>query len=63
MEGEMIFDPFAGLMTVPYCALKLRRRAIGIELNAAYFQDGVRYVEGAARQAQVPTLFDLDWPR
>lgn len=60
MEGETIFDPFAGLMTVPYCAVKLKRKGIGIELSPSYFTDGARYVEAAARQAGVPTLFDCE---
>jgi len=59
MEGETVFDPFAGLMTVPYCAVKLRRKAIGIELSASYFRDGARYVRAAVKQADVPKLFDL----
>jgi DNA modification methylase len=25
MEGETVYDPFGGLMTVPYCAIKLKR--------------------------------------
>ena len=58
-EGDTVFDPFGGLMTVPYCALKLGREAIGVELNPTYFTDGVAYVEAAARQASMPTLFDL----
>jgi hypothetical protein len=59
MEGETVFDPFGGLMTVPYCAVKLGRRGIGVELNAQYFRDGVAYVEAAAAEISVPTLFDL----
>jgi hypothetical protein len=59
MPGETVLDPFGGLMTVPYCALKLDRRGIGIELNPRYFADGVAYVEGVAREARTPTLFDL----
>ena len=59
MPGETIFDPFAGLMTVPYCAVKAGRRGVGVELNPGYFRDGVAYVESAAAQASVPTLFDL----
>lgn len=59
MEGETVYDPFGGLMTVPYCAVKLGRRGVGVELNPAYFADGVVYVEAAAREASVPTLFDL----
>ncbi len=59
MAGETVYDPFAGLMTVPYCAVKLGRRGIGVELNPAYWRDGVAYVQAAAHNAQVPTLFDL----
>lgn len=57
MEGETVFDPFAGLMTVPYCAVKLKRMGVGIELGGTYFDDGAWYVERAARQRDVPTLF------
>ena len=59
MPGETVYDPFAGLMTVPYCAVKLGRRGVGVELNPTYFRDGAAYVEAAARQVAVPTLFDL----
>jgi DNA modification methylase len=59
MEGETVFDPFAGLMTVPYMAVKMGRRGVGVELNRQYFADGVAYVEQEARKASVPTLFDL----
>jgi DNA modification methylase len=59
MPGETVFDPFMGLGTVPYCAVKLGRRGVGVELSSAYWRDAVAYVEGAARKAQVPTLFDL----
>ena len=62
MEGEIVFDPFAGLMTVPYCAVSLKRRAIGCELNAAYFRDGIAYVKGAEQKLNMPTLFDItEW--
>jgi DNA modification methylase len=58
-EGETVLDPFGGLMTVPYCAVKLRRRAIGIELNPGYFRDGCAYVEAAVREMAMPALFDF----
>jgi len=57
--GETVFDPFGGLMTVPYRALKLRRKGIGIELSPTYFADGAAYVEAAARDLAMPSLFDL----
>lgn len=60
MPGETVYDPFAGLMTVPYCAVKLDRRGVGVELNPRYYADGIHYVRAAAAKTTVPTLFDLD---
>jgi tRNA/tmRNA/rRNA uracil-C5-methylase (TrmA/RlmC/RlmD family) len=58
MAGETVLDPFAGIGTVPYCAVKLGRRGLGIELNADYWRDGVHYCRLAEREALTPTLFD-----
>lgn len=60
MPEETVFDPFAGIMTVPYCAVRLGRRGIGVELNTGYFVDGVIYLRAAEEELSVPTLFDLD---
>ena len=57
--GDLILDPFGGLMTVPYTAIKAGRRGIGIELNADYFRDGLGYLQEADAQQDVPTMFDL----
>lgn len=57
--GETVFDPFAGLGTVPYCAVKQGRRGLGVELSPAYFVDSFRYLEAAAREMATPSLFDL----
>lgn len=59
MEGETIYDPFSGLGTVPYCAVKLRRRGVGVELNARYHADAAKYCREAENQCDVPSLFDL----
>lgn len=59
MEGETVFDPFGGIMTVPLCAVKLGRVGVATELNAGYFADGAAYVEAAAKERSTPTLFDL----
>ncbi|WP_208409907.1 DNA methyltransferase [Xanthomonas arboricola] len=42
--GELVFDPFGGLFTVPYRALKLGRQGRTAELSTAYFMDGVKYL-------------------
>lgn len=57
--GETILDPFGGLMTVPYMAVKMGRKGAGIELNPDYFRDGVGYCEEADGMNDVFTLFDL----
>jgi DNA modification methylase len=57
--GETVMDPFAGLFTVPYVAMKLGRKAYGIELNVEYFAAGVKYCEAMQRERMMPTLFDL----
>lgn len=61
-EGDTVMDPFGGIMTVPYCALKLRRSSIAVELNPVYFADGVAHVKGVAEDIATPTLFDLEEP-
>lgn len=58
-EGEEIMDPFAGLMSVPFCAINMNRKGYGIELNTTSFIDGVRYCKEAEFKRSVPTLFDL----
>ncbi|RJQ10894.1 MAG: DNA methylase N-4, partial [Bacillota bacterium] len=60
MPGELVFDPFGGLMTVPYCAIRKGRRGLAVELNPTYFTDGAAYCEAAERQFAMPSLFDLD---
>ena len=57
--GDLIMDPFGGLMTVPYMAVKMDRRGVGIELNSDYFRDGLGYLQEAEDARDVPTLFDL----
>lgn len=55
--GELVYDPFCGLGTVPYCAIKKGRRGGGSELSAAYFMDQVHYLKAAEREFQMPDLF------
>lgn len=56
-EGDIVHDPFGGLMTVPYRALKLGRKASASELNTGYFFDGVQYLKAAEKEVQMPDLF------
>jgi hypothetical protein len=58
--GDLVYDPFGGLMTVPFRALKLGRRGQASELNAQYFLDGSNYMKAAEFDLAMPTLFDVD---
>lgn len=58
-KGETVLDPFAGIFSVPYQAVKMGRNGIGIELNEEYWRCGVGYCEMAEADLNVPTLFDL----
>jgi DNA modification methylase len=57
--GDVVFDPFGGIMTVPVRALKLGRRGRAAELNEDYFRDGLRYLRAAEAEQEMPSLFDL----
>lgn len=58
--GELVLDPFAGLMTVPLRAVALGRKGTGFELNADYFVDGLRYLKIQEQDLTAPTLFDFE---
>lgn len=57
--GDLILDPFGGLGTVSYCALKMKRRGYSIELSESYHKDAVSYLKAMELQVSAPTLFDL----
>jgi len=57
--GDLVLDPFGGLMTVPMTAVKMNRCGYGIELSPDYFRDGVGYLQAAEDETEVPTLFDF----
>jgi hypothetical protein len=56
--GELVYDPFGGLMTVPYRAILKGRRGAASELNHTSFLDGAYYCAAAERERSMPSLFD-----
>ena len=58
-EGDTVYDPFAGLFTVPYIAVKKGRYGIGVELNEEYFCDGLSYLESVDNSMETISMFDL----
>lgn len=57
--GDVVFDPFGGLGTVPYRAIKAGRYGYMTELSAPYFADAVGYLAAMEREMSIPTLFDF----
>ncbi|MCG3206288.1 MAG: hypothetical protein KCHDKBKB_03022 [Elusimicrobia bacterium] len=58
-EGETVYDPFMGIGSVAYQALKMKRHALGTELNEEYWRFSIGYAEQVEAELEVPTLFDL----
>ena len=46
-EGEVVLDPFIGIGSTAYVAIRARRRAIGFELKGSYHRSAVKNVERA----------------
>ena len=59
MPGEVVFDPFAGIGTVPMRAVLKGRYGMGTELSHRYFLDAAGYCKMAEMEVSMPTLFDL----
>lgn len=57
--GDLVYDPFGGIGTVGYRAIKLKRKALLAELNPDYFTDGLPYLRAIETEIASPNLFDL----
>ena len=55
--NDIVFDPFGGIGSTPYVALKLGRRGIASELKDSYFEQLKRNVESVA--AEDPEVFPV----
>lgn len=57
--GDVVLDPFGGLMTVPFRSIVKGRVGWAVELNPQYFFDGAAYCRSAEANVDIPSLFDL----
>ena len=48
-QNDIVLDPFAGIGSVPYIAVKLGRRGIGVELKESYYKQAVNNLEIAVK--------------
>ena len=57
--SEIVLDPFCGIGSVPYQAVEMGRRGLGVELKDTYFEQAVKNLQAAAADAQTNTGFVL----
>jgi len=57
-EGDVVLSPFAGIGSEVYTAVKMKRKAIGVELKDGYFNQAVENVKKAEVISREVSLFD-----
>lgn len=57
--GEVVFDPFAGIGSTGYEAIRHGRRFMGIELNPHYYKTAISNLDVAVGMKQQLSLFDI----
>ena len=56
--GETVLTAFGGVGSELYVAVKLGRKAVGVELKPSYWQTGVDYLRGLEEQMAQPSILD-----
>lgn len=57
--GDIVLDPFAGIFSTTYMALRLDRRAIGCELKDSYYIQGVENCKMAIKEPIIDITTEL----
>lgn len=57
--GESVYDPFAGIGSTLYEAVRINRKGIGAELKPGYWHLSQKYLKEAELLKAQPTLLDL----
>lgn len=58
-HGDVVFTPFLGIGSEAYCALKMKRKAVGVELKEEYFRQAVKNCQQIEADATRPSLLDM----
>ena len=54
--GDIVFDPFMGIGSTPYVAIRMGRRGIGCELKGSYYEQAVANLSNAAKESTMPQI-------
>lgn len=54
--GDIVLDPFAGIGSTDYVALRMRRKAIGIELKESYYKQAVKNCNMALTESPITKI-------
>lgn len=54
--NDIVFDPFAGIGSVPYVALRMHRRGLGCELKESYYKQAELNLKNAVNEPTMPQL-------
>ena len=57
-KGELVFDPFGGIGSTVYEAIKLGRKGLSIELKPSYWKASVELMRNLEDELNKPTLFE-----
>lgn len=58
--GDIVLDPFAGIASTNYMALRLDRRTIGVELKDSYYVQAVANCEMAMNEPIIDLMDEID---
>lgn len=56
--GDIVLDPFCGIGSVPYQAVLMGRRGLGVELKDTYYQQAMKNLSMAEQEAGTKAGFD-----
>lgn len=56
--GDTVLTPFMGIGSEAYTAVKMGRRAVGIELKDSYYRQAVKNVKNALNNSQM-NMFEM----
>lgn len=56
--NDVVLDPFAGIGSTNYVALRMNRRTVGVELKESYYKQAVANCSGATQMEMLTDLYD-----